>query len=371
MKMPGGAFALLLALTVAGAPARAGLVNVLNKVGATRAEAIGGNASALGRDASLVWLNPASPALLGDPALTLSGQRGLYGESVGQLLLAAPLDQGVFTLGIMYYDGGTLSVYTPDDEILEIPVQRDFLGAINWSRALSPSVSMGATLKGIHSTLFRENASSAVAGDLGVQFRVNDLVKLGAAIQNIGTRLRYLDDSVSLPAMARFGAALGRRIGSRDFLLVTADAEAPFAGDILWGAGTEYQFNGLASLRAGARLAGGGEPGYFTLGAGFNLRQFRVDYGIRIGGEFDNPQTVSLSMGFPRAVPPVAAPTEAPAIIPTPAPAAVPPPPESTVLPATPPTTVQPTGKSNGDGHEVIDDLNRELDELLKNKTTK
>ena len=57
--------------------ARAAVTTALDKVEATRAEALGGAATALGLDHTLVWLNPAALAQIAGSALTLSGQPGM------------------------------------------------------------------------------------------------------------------------------------------------------------------------------------------------------------------------------------------------------------------------------------------------------
>ena len=67
---------LVTCLTGATAGALIGPVNVTNKVEATRAQAFGGAAAAIGNDATLVWVNPASPAQTRGSAVTISGQRG-------------------------------------------------------------------------------------------------------------------------------------------------------------------------------------------------------------------------------------------------------------------------------------------------------
>src|SRR6185503_19108785 len=81
-------------------------INVLNKVEAPRAQAIGGAAAAVGVDASLIWINPAAAALVPNSSISLAGQRGFFKESTGQILGSTPWRSGVVSAGAMYYDTG-------------------------------------------------------------------------------------------------------------------------------------------------------------------------------------------------------------------------------------------------------------------------
>jgi len=350
----------ILALPAAAASAGTEPVNVLTRAPATRADAIGGAATALGRDAGLVWLNPAAPAFTTNSSLTLAGQRGFFGEVLGQGLLTSPFTGGVLAFGIMYYDAGTAALYTSDGTPRKLDVQQDFMGSLTWSRAFSPALAVGVTLKGLNSILFGENTSAAFASDAGAQFRINDCLKVGVALRNIGTQLQYHEDRISLPSSFRAGAMLGTWVGKRDALLLTSDAETPLrGGEVTWCAGAEYQWHGMVSLRAGAHILPGTELGRWTAGAGIVFRQYRLDYGVQFGGGFDAPHTLSLTMVFPRFIQSVTVPAVRPAGT-LPPPAEMPTPGENELL--LPETTPGP-----GSGG-VGDDLNRELDELMKNK---
>jgi hypothetical protein len=355
------------------AAAETGAVNVLNKAGSTRSDAMGGAATAVGRDATLVWLNPASIAQVTQPSITLAGQRGFFGESLGQALLAAPLAQGVMSFGCMYYNTGTIRTYNEAGDARTMTLQEDFMGAITYGLALTPALSVGATAKGLNSSMFDEVSSAALAVDLGAQYRITQGLKAGLSMQNFGTKLRYLDDEISLPAAVRGGLAYGVSPGGRDLVVLMGDAEYPVSGEgMTMSAGAEYQWNDTASLRAGIRLPSGTELATLSFGAGLVVQHYRLDYSVRLGKEFDSPQTLSLTLDFPRAPSPVAAqPAEqaVPAAVPTgptgqeSAPLTAP-----EILPGAPAPLPMSPAKADKKGKPagMADDLNRELDELLK-----
>jgi len=373
--------------------ARTGVVNVLDKTGPTRSEAVGGAVTAIGRDATLISVNPASAAQITRPSLTLAGQSGLFGEVLGQMVLAAPLTEGVMAFSAAYYDTGTTKVFTADDKLINLHMQSDFMGSLTYSRALAPALAIGGTVKGLNSRLMEETSSAAFAVDLGAQYRITQVIKAGVAVQNVGSQLRYLDDKFSLPSAARGGVALGfPSADGRDLMIMTGDAEYALTGQgVTWSAGAEYQWHGMASLRAGIRMTPVKELAALAFGAGLVFQQYRIDYSVRMGGEFDSPQTLSLTMDFPRAAAPAPA-LLVPAMAPGPAIPAMPVAPSAQAIPAIGPassssatTGAEPLtapvilpgapaplpmapsngvqkGKSNG----AADDLNRELDELLK-----
>jgi len=364
-----------------------GPINVTNKVESTRAQAFGGAATALGNDPTLVWINPASPAEVSGSSVTLGGQRGYFDDMTGQGLVTLPVSSGMLSVGALYYDEGQTVAFRPDDSLVNAKLQQDILGAAGYALRLTPRVSTGALVKTFHSRLAEQATTTAVAGDLGIQIRVTPALKLGAVIQNIGTPLRFEQDPVALPTVARAGAAAGWRFASPgagpgrfDTLILVTDAEYQVADRVsVWHAGVEYQWRGLIALRAGSRLASRQEPGTVAAGLGLRWERFRIDYTMRLSHDYEAPQTLALTIALPAGGPGPAAvaappPAEArmapalpdqetalrqPAISPEAEPA------EPTVLPEQKhrtPADESPPGGENG----LIDDLNRHLDELLK-----
>ncbi len=283
-------------------------VNALTVVEASRAEGFGGAAAAVGRDASVSWLNPAAAAQSG-AALTLAGQRGYFNEAAGQALVSAPFAGGALFAGLTYFDAGSVSLNPDDGSSRTIRIQQDLLGCLGFAATLVGPLSGGISLKGIRSGIFGETAS-ALAADAGLQTRLNRFVKAGACLQNIGGRLKYENDSVSLPSLFRIGMAAGGWLSELGFpsvletdrLLAIADVEFPFAEKtIAVRGGIEYQLGTILAVRAGARLANRDESASFSTGIGLSAGKYRLDYSIRMGGDFSKPQTLSLTIRFPSA----------------------------------------------------------------------
>ena len=281
-------------------------VNALTIVEASRAEGFGGAAAAVGRDASMSWLNPAAAAQSG-AALTLAGQRGYFNEAAGQALVSAPFAGGALFAGLIYFDAGSVALNPDDGSSRTVRIQQDLLGSIGFAGTLAGPASGGISVKGIRSEIFGETAA-ALALDAGLQTRLNRFVKAGACLQNIGGRLRYETDAVNLPSLFRIGVAAGGWLSEWGFpsvfetdrLLVIADVEFPFAErTISFCGGVEYQLGTILAVRAGAKLANREESASFSSGIGLSAGKYRLDYSVRMGGDFSKPQTLSLTIRFP------------------------------------------------------------------------
>jgi len=361
------------------AAAEAAPVDVLNKIEPTRTTSIGGAGSAIGVDPTLVWINPAAAVHCDGASFTMAGQRGFFKETTGQALWAAPFRGGVFFAGALYYNAGDTRLTASTGQVHSYTVQEDFAGMVGYAGALSKAVSAGATAKWMHSEVFGRAAGS-LSGDAGVQVALGRHLKLGAAIQHVGTDLTYLNHDVALPTTARVGVAVGLRpadlvafAGSKDTLVIAADAVQPLVEEKpYWKTGVEYRWQRLIALRAGANGGGRLELAKYAAGFGFRVGLFRIDYSIRFGTAFASPQTLSLTVALhpmgaapvpvPVAPPPLVAPVEPetttapPVAAETPAQAAAP--------PSESPAEVAPAGPREDEGG-LIDDLNRQLDELI------
>jgi len=377
-------FAILAGLAVAARAALApasydtDAVNALNRVEAARAQAFGGAAVAIGNDPTLIWLNPAAAANLATGSFTVSAQRGYFGDTMGQALLALPLGNGVMTAGVLYFDAGEGEMYSEDlSTVWRTRLQQDVVGAAGYSMALTPRVSSGATLKVLHSRLAESMSANALTGDAGIQVRVRDWLKLGFAASNIGTPLKYAGDAVAAPAAIRAGVACGWRLhlsgGTKpDTLILVGDTEVQAAsGLVSWRGGLEYQLRGMIAVRGGFRAGEAREPSTFCGGVGLRIGAWRLDYTLRYNSEVDLPQIVSLTVALPagHAGRPAAAviPSITPAVQEQPA-QALPDSETSLRLPIlTPeqaPEAVPP--EQRGPSQELEQDLNRSLDELMR-----
>ena len=373
-----------------GVPAQAAEttpVNALNKVESTRAQAFGGAATALGNDPTLVWVNPAAPAQVAGSSLTLAAQRGYFSDMTGQGVFTTPLKPGVLTAGLLYYDAGAgTGVYQTDGAEWKQPLQQDILGAAGFAMPIAPRVTAGGLLKAMHTQLGDDAKAWGAVLDAGVHIRVQDMFKLGFAVSNLGTRVRYLGDPVAPLAAVRAGAAVGWRFRDpeadasvpSDSVILLLDAEYHLVDhDAVWHGGAEYTWHGWLSARAGVRLSTLREPSSFAAGAGFKFSGFRLDYSVRYSQEFDVPQTLSVTFAIPSRLRPGPTAAGASAALTAPPAAGTPAVSDAATADAAAldaagkgaverkiaPPPDQPAGN-----RDLIDDLNRQLDGLMEKK---
>jgi hypothetical protein len=130
-------------------------------------------------------------------------------------------------------------------------------------------------------------------------------VTLGAAIQNLGPGLKFLDERSSLPLTFAAGAAYRFPIG----LALAADARLrPHSHIQEFGIGTEYTALKALTFRGGwlgTRTTGSSPsraravvPQGFAAGIGLRISTFNLDYSFQPAGELGNAQRISVGSKF-------------------------------------------------------------------------
>ena len=218
---------LILLMTIAiASPVSAGpgttAANILNLGGGTRAAALGDAFSAINNDVTAALWNPSGLGAMENKHAVISylDRTQLFGEAGEGLYYAffggaMPLSDGG-TLGTMLQlEGqGEIDVTIDSPE----PIRKESLGT-NWvwtasyADELAPGLFGGISGKVISLKLAEEGAR-AYAIDLGVQYDLPSTslpfpVQVGAAVQNWGTRIHFIDENQSdpLPRMFRLGTA--------------------------------------------------------------------------------------------------------------------------------------------------------------------
>ena len=304
-------------LALQGPAAAAGTVpqvTVLDKVQSARAAGLGGSGGAIGADPGLIWENPAAAAGASRSSLSIGGTRGTFDELSGQVLYGLDAENGIVTMGLAWYNAGTVTANTPDGGTIRLATQQDVAGTFGFAGEVIPRITMGANMKFFRSELAGMFHLTTLAMDAGAQARITDAFKVGAAIRNAGGSYRYAEDSASAPIAARVGAVLAWRPGlfeiadglARDLILLVGDVEDTLIAKRIWyHAGAEYRVGDAVAIRGGWRVGPPGSIGGVSAGlsAGFSLpgrerdTRYRVDYAIEFNtGPFDRPQTVGLTV---------------------------------------------------------------------------
>lgn len=270
-------------------------------------------------DASAVYYNPAG---LAHPGLEdARSSAGAYQILASQALLT----QGVSMtqLGLVKRPWGLslthLSLGGIEQRTSETAAPEAIVGASGLSLGLSygrkvNGVGLGVTGKFIRETIAQYSAS-AFALDLGALYRFEGRpVSLGLDVANLGTRIRYVDQSYPLPMIVRVGAAYGLTKEFPHALVLQLDK--PYGEAVAARLGFEYRGFGPIALRAGYRTYSGdqrtaalgktlgstssGLSDFYgmTLGAGIRTPYGDLDYALVPSGELGTAHRMSYSFNF-------------------------------------------------------------------------
>lgn len=215
------------ATSLAG-PGRTG-AQILSLGGGARARALGDAFSAMSGDVTTSLWNPSGLADMPDSRIR-SGQKalqasmfyadysGLFGEAGAGLyytFLSGAIPVGTIgTLGatLQIQGQGTIAVTADSPEVIrEESLGTNFAVTFSYADKITESLSAGISGKMIRMVLGRESGSS-YAVDLGVQyllpFRLTPTT-IGAAIQNIGPSISFIDENQAdpLPRLLRLGTS--------------------------------------------------------------------------------------------------------------------------------------------------------------------
>jgi len=290
----------ILPLLLAAGMARADLSpsTILGKVSATRAQGMGGAAGAIIGDPDMIWANPAASYSHKGMLLTMEGQKGIFGQGMGQVLFVKSWKgrPEVVSLGASYEDTGSVVMQTVEGMDRRISLQKDVLLLLGVTLGEWTGKPYGIALKALRSEVLGQYTANAVMLDAGLQGTWGERVKYGAAIQNLGTRLRYLQTAYNLPACLRAGVSTEWKWGGR--MLAGADVDYSW-NERLTGcrAGAEYTWAGIAAIRAGAKVEG--LKGFsYSAGLGVLAGRYRLDYSLEMGGDIGYPQSLGITIAF-------------------------------------------------------------------------
>jgi hypothetical protein len=257
----------------------------------------------LSGDSTDIYWNPAGlNAITGKGSLSLMNASWFEGISYDWASFAMPYKNwGVFGVGVQYLSYGSIDQldttglqtgsFSPTDMCVSLSYARQYKG-----------IDLGANLKYISMKIL--DSASAYAVDLGAQYKVKNILNnkliLGAAVQNMGTQVKFVSQSDPLP----FNIKIGGAYQIKNNWLAVLDFNAPIDNNIYVGAGTEYCYKVKEKLDVIGRVGynteniqTGGTNGV-TGGLGFRYMSYCIDYAFVPYGDLGNTNRISLSVKF-------------------------------------------------------------------------
>lgn len=184
---------------------------------------------------------------------------------------------------------------------------KDMTIDLGYGIRIGESLGVGVAAHYISSSLGEGASGSAVAVDLGVQYRLalgeKSNLDLGFKAANIGSKLKYGEgEGSALPAKAVLGAMFTAQPSDAHSIKVGVDVGYKFMGytGFVAGVGAEYMAFNTVAARVGYHLDGKAKMSYATVGLGVRvIDMIQVDAAYYLGSDaLKNTFRVGLSLRF-------------------------------------------------------------------------
>ena len=266
------------------------------------AKAIGMGSShvAIVSDLFASYWNPAGLSQMQRSQLGFMYNRWIEDINYGYISYAHPfVGLGVIATSIAYLSYGELD--GRDEQGNEEPPFRPFDLAVilSYSRKFTPDIAIGVNAKWIREQI-DDNGAQAYAFDLGGLYILpGSKMALGANLQHLGTKVKFIEESFSLPLNLKLGVAYKLL---NDNLTMAVDLNKPADDDVNLSFGMEFAPIEMLYLRTGYRYSlNGNDLGAASgLSAGFgaSIESYRIDYAFVHFGKLGPTHRVSVLANF-------------------------------------------------------------------------
>jgi len=263
----------------------------------------------LADDVYSTYWNPAGMAQLRSQELGAVYTKYLESINEQYLAYAYPTQgKGTFGASLTYLSVGSIQGTDAQDTQTSSVDSNDLALGLSYSRYLHYDPRTGAGIAaGITGKVIRESLASvsgkAYAVDAGLLFTPGlawgetlQGLKGGLAVKNLGTSLKFDQESFPLPRVLTAGASYtGHFLG--EAMTVALDARQPNDSQRSIGVGMELLTLGIFAARVGYTSAGDLGNG-LRVGAGLRFRTIQVDYAYAAQGDFGAVQRIGITFKF-------------------------------------------------------------------------
>lgn len=288
---------LLLLLTEISHAAENTAADFLTTYADARPSALGGAYTALSDDAAAMSFNSAGLVQAKSKEITVSYSPWIGDGAYHHVSYTHPTfaNNEAFGLSLLYFDAGSFL------QTNELGITNGFkLEAVDfavtggYARTLTRNLSVGASAKYIRRRL-SVHVANALAFDLGAIYRlpIKNLT-IGAAIQNMGTRLHFIEEREPLPLTFRAGFSYQTLL---ERLFLVADVVKVVDESRKYSVGAEIRVVNEVRLRAGWQSDDSLSQG-LTLGAGMSVKGITLDYAYIPFDIFESAHRITGSVQF-------------------------------------------------------------------------
>lgn len=248
---------------------------------------------------STFW-NPAGLIKLQRPQLALMHNEWFAEINQEFVGIAFPIGKSN-TVGISanFLSFGDIQGRDQDGNLTEIFRPYDIALTLSYARGIGQSLSLGMNAKYMREQISDENGSG-VAFDFGGMYTLSNLpFSFGINAQNVGPRVKYVEDAFQLPFVLRLGTAYRF---FNDNAILTTDFIRPTDNDNAIGFGIGYTIADILQIRTGYKYQiGGNDLGVIsglTGGFGLSILRFHIDYALVSFGDLGLTHRLSLIANF-------------------------------------------------------------------------
>ena len=271
-----------------------------------RAAGMGGAYTAVADDASAVYWNPAGVARLTDNVLSFNHVAWPAEVSLTQAAYAWQFD---WLPGTMAFSARSLYMdEQPVRTVLDAEgLSGEFFDAgsvafgLTYSRSLTDKFSAGVTANFVREGL-ADYSATAYTFDFGTLYNTGfRSLKIGMTIANIGSEMKFLERSVSVPTTFRVGMSMNMYRDDTHSLLATGEFSHPPDNQERGNFGAEYSFRDFFHVRGGYNYRYDVEGLAAGIGIDFpasDTSTARVDYAYTDMSDLGDNHRFSMELAF-------------------------------------------------------------------------
>ncbi|MCB5252606.1 MAG: PorV/PorQ family protein [Candidatus Cloacimonadaceae bacterium] len=273
--------------------------------------AMGGAVTGLAENAGSLTFNPAAILRAPNAAVAATFMDHFVGSGGGSIDYVYPKDIFVaYGASLRYWNSGNMdrTEISPSGELIETGDSfgaQSLIASASMARYISPALDLGGSLKFIYDSI-DDASATAVMIDIGaLHHTVNEKVKVGLNLRNIGFQSSYYTDAKYKEKLPfTYNAGLSLRM--RDDLISAIDIGKSGGDKILLRLGLEYFLHPNLAIRGGFKSNAadyhmGSFLGYLgggSLGLGWKTGKFDLDYALASYGDLGLINQITVNYNF-------------------------------------------------------------------------
>ncbi|MBN1385138.1 MAG: PorV/PorQ family protein [Elusimicrobia bacterium] len=270
---------------------------ILTRSPSARSSALGDAFGSVDCDIIGVKYNPGLIATISKRQLSLMFNRGLINDTFASVIYGMPTKYGALAYSFDYYDSGILEFYDSYWNKRTVTGEKDMAFAISWGKMMTIGdefVYPGLTLKYFSSTLVEYKTAAAFALDIGSFYYLSNApVMVGFSLQNIGTKLKYIEAGDPLPLSLRISGCYKLKN-----VLVVNDMNYLLNDKLIVpSVGMEFAVSDVFTLRTGYKFNSDVEG--LTAGFGLKWKRYEINYSFGSNRLLYNNHVVSINIFYP------------------------------------------------------------------------